>query len=419
VVALLALGLGLGLVGCGGTTASVSDRAVKARAPATPHRQPLAAAPAIGAFGLELMRTLGSGNLVFSPDSIATALAMAGTGAAGQTADQMADVLQLASPTAFAGVGQLQGTIAREQATAGRGQEQAPTLDLANGLFLQRGYALQAGFLSSLAGHFGAAPQTVDFEHDSAGAVQAIDSWVSAHTQGTIPHILASISPQTRLALANAIYLKAVWLKPFQRRATATAPFHGERGVTAVPFMHETDELSYGHGSGYAAVDLPYRASTFSLLIVLPTGQSVAALQRRLDPSLLAGIVHSLAPTPVSLSLPRFHLALQLDLNDSLQALGMTDPFSAAADFSRIAPGERLRIGAVEHAADFTVDEEGTVATAATVVTIEATAVHAPLPRPTPFTANRPFLFFLCDDRTGTVLFAGRLTDPAAAPAPG
>jgi serine protease inhibitor len=182
-----------------------------------------------------------------------------------------------------------------------------------------------------------------------------------------------------------------------------------------VPFMHETVELPYARGRGYAAVELPYSASTLSLLVVLPSGQRLSDLQRRLKPSLLGRIVHGLSPTSVVFALPRFHLSLQAELKGPLQTLGMTDAFSEAADFSGIAPGRGLHIGLVEHAADFTVDEHGTVAAAATIVTVEPGA--APLPvHPVRFTANRPFLFFLRDDRTGAVLFAGRLVDPAAAP---
>ena len=177
--------------------------------------------------------------------------------------------------------------------------------------------------------------------------------------------------------------------------------------------MHETGELRYSHGTGYAAVDLPYRASTLSLLVVLPVGQSVAALQRRLDPSLLARIVRGLSARSVVLSLPRFHLATHSVLNGALEGLGMRDAFGETADFSRITNAARLRVGVVDHAADFTVDEQGTVAAAATIVTIEAVAVRA-FPHPVAFDAHRPFLFFLRDDRTGAVLFAGRMADPAA-----
>jgi serpin B len=232
-------------------------------------------------------------------------------------------------------------------------------------------------------------------------------------TQGLIPQIVAQLEPGTRLALANAVYLKAHWLDPFKASATVSAPFYAESATTPVALMNETEDLRYDRGPGYAAVQLPYSGSTLSLDVLLPERESIAALQRSLNPSRLAGVFAHLSPRIVQLSLPRFHIVLQTDLDGPLKALGMTDAFSEAADFSNITTTEPLQIGAVDHAANFTVEEEGTTAAAATVVTVEATsAPNSPSP-PVVFDADRPFLFFLRDDRSGAILFAGRLADPA------
>jgi serpin B len=279
-------------------------------------------------------------------------------------------------------------------------------------MFLQHGFTPAASFLVGLHRHFGStAPQSVDFRQPSA--VEAINAWVSAHTQGVIPRVLTELPPQTLLALVNAIYLKAAWLHPFKPAATVSAPFHGEGGTSSVAFMNQTDELPYSHGKGYAAVDLPYLGSTLSLLVVLPVGESVATLQRRLDPGGLGRIVTGVSSRPVQLSMPRFHLATHTLLNSTLTALGMTDAFDDLADFRRITSA----VAVVDHAADFTVDEHGTVAAAATVVTAEPVSAPAFRHPPVPFDADRPFLFFLRDDHNGAVLFAGRMTEPASAPA--
>ncbi len=414
---LAALVLIVWATGCSSGSGTSGARPPAPADPAAAQHPGLAPASAIGAFGLDLTRGQARGNLVFSPDSIAAALAMAGSGAAGRTATQMASVLHLKSPQAFAAVGALQGAIAKEQLAAGRGDPRAPTLDLANGLFVQQGYPLTPFFLAGLRRNFsGVAPQLVNFAEPSA--VEAINAWVSTHTQGIIPRVLSQLPPETRLALANAIYLKAAWLHPFAPAASAPAPFHGEGATSPIAFMNQTAELPYGHGQGYAAVDLPYAASTLSLLVVLPVGESVATLERRLDPGRLGRIVSGLSSTPVKLSLPRFHLATHTMLNSTLSALGMTDAFGERADFSRITKAQALKLGVVDHAADFTVDEHGTVAAAATVVTAEPTAAAGPGRPPVSFDANRPFLFFLRDDRTGALLFAGRLSDAASVEAP-
>ena len=176
--------------------------------------------------------------------------------------------------------------------------------------------------------------------------------------------------------------------------------------------MRQTERLRYGSGRGYRAVELPYRASTLSLLVVLPSGGSVGALARRLGGGELARIARRLSPRRVELSLPRFHLATRVALAATLKSLGMPLAFSDAADFSRVATAGSLKIDRVEHVADLVVDEEGTVAAAATGVTAVPKSPRRPPRDLVTFNANRPFLFFVRDRSTGAVLFAGRLTDP-------
>jgi serpin B len=374
---------------------------------------PLAPAAATGAFGLDLMHAQGPGNLVLSPDSVAAALAMTGTGGVGRTAEEIARTLHLKGPAALTGVGDLQHAISAGQAAAAAGDAEPPTLEIANGLFLQQGLPFAPDFLTGAQQHFGAAPETVDFSADPTGALEAINGWVSERTKGLIPRILDSLPEGMALALANAVYLDADWQHPFEKGKTRPGVFHKAAGDVTVDFMHQTESLRYGAGPGYRAVALPYRSSKLSLLVMLPMAQELGALQHGLDGRSLAQIAHDLTPRPVELSLPRFHLSTETELTDTLKKLGMPTPFSASANFSRITTAADLKIAFVEHAADFTVDEAGTVAAAATVVAIAKSRRRPPRDAIT-FDANRPFLFFLRDDRTGAVLFAGRLSDPAS-----
>ncbi len=370
-------------------------------------------AAATGAFGLDLIDALPPGNAVVSPDSVATALSMAGTGATRTTAAEIARVLRLTGPETFTAVGDLQRAIAARQASAGEGDPSAPTLGLANGLFVQRGFQLKPGFLGGLQEHFEAAPDVVDFAGDPQGSVDAINSWVSEHTGGIIPQLLNSVAAETRLMLTNAVYLKAKWRHQFDPMDTDPAPFFRRSGKTRIEFMNQLEQLRYGAGRAWRAVELPYRASSLSLLVVLPVGKSLTALQRRLSVRGLAPVVRGLKPETVELSLPRFHLTAHLELNAILKSLGMKAAFSAAADFSRMTASEALQIDMVEHAADLSVDEEGTVAAAATAVGIRAVSAPAIPSGTIPFNANRPFLFFVRDRETGAVLFAGRLVNPS------
>jgi serpin B len=397
----------------GGHTGLASANAAKPPKHTLPSAEsPLAPAAATGAFGLDLMRAQGPGNLVLSPDSVAAALAMTGTGGVGRTAAEIARVLHLEGPKALAAVGDLQRDLVAGQAAAAGSDPKPPRLEIANGLFLQRGLPFAPAFLAGALHRFGAAPEVVDFEGNRAGALDAINGWVSDRTQGLIPQILDSLPPGMALALANAMYLDADWKHPFQKAKTEPGVFYSATGNATADFMHQTESLRYGTGPGYRAVALPYRSSTLSLLVLLPEGQQLGALQHHLNGRSLARIARGLTPTMVALSLPRFHLEIDTELGGALKKLGMTTAFSEAADFSRISKTVPVTIDSVTHAVDFTVDEAGTVAAAATVVT---TVVKSRRPEPIAFDANRPFLFFLRDDRTGAVLFAGRLTDPTSA----
>jgi serpin B len=361
------------------------------------------------------MRAQPPGNVVLSPDSVAAALAMTGMGAVGPTAREIAGTLHLRGPAAFPAVGSLQRVIAAEQASAGAGDPDPPVLEIANGLFLQQGLPLGPAYLSGLGQRFGVAPQAVDFAGDPNGALDAINGWVSERTKGVIPQILDSLPPGMVLALTNAVYLKAAWRHPFKRADTAPDSFFKPGGPTTAEFMHQTESLRYGSGEGYKVVELPYRSSTLSLLVVLPVRQRLGSLQHRLDAEGLNRIAHSLTRRSVILSLPRFHLSTKAELEDTLKRLGMPTAFSDGADFSRITTAAPLKIDFVRHAADFIVDEEGTVAAAATVVGMVRTSGPGIPTDAVKFNANRPFLFFLRDNRTGAVLFSGRLTDPASA----
>ena len=282
----------------------------------------------------------------------------------------MASALGLSSPSNFASVGTLQSTLANEQAAAGAGNPQAPMLRIADGLFLQQGVALQSGFLSTLSQSFGATPQSVDFT--TPAATQTVNEWVDQQTEGLIPKIVEQFPPETELVLANALYLKAEWRSPFEPGETRPATFTAPGGPETVPFMHRAEQLDYAESSEYTAVQIPYAASPLALLVVMPSpGTSVDTLEQQLDEPTLASLVGSLTPTRLNLSLPSFQIALpSTSIIPQLQALGMTDAFEPGlAEFPKItAGGPPLFISVVQHAADFAVNEQGTIAAAVTAV---------------------------------------------------
>jgi serpin B len=214
--------------------------------------------------------------------------------------------------------------------------------------------------------------------------------------------------------LANAIYLKANWATPFATRLTHDAPFTTATGQRiSVPFMSAPDAAySYASSPHYQAVEVPYRSSSLSLLAILPTGESLTALQPSLNAATLSSLVTALRNRQVNLLMPKLHLHTQTSLNGPLQALGMTDAFGSAANFSAITTKVPLQISLVEHAADLKIDEQGTVAAAATGI-VGPTAIALPTGPPVTVNLDHPYLLLLRDDGSGAILFVARVADPS------
>ena len=389
-----------------------------AAATAAPASQPgtPSAASSENAFALSLLPLIGGdANAVYSPYSIDTALTMAGAGAKGTTAEQIDHVLGASSgATADANAAALLRALG---SAAPGGSSGGPTLQLANALWIQDGVSLERPFVATLTDSFDAPPQSTNFATAPESALQEINGWVSRHTAGLIANLLqpGSVTPATVFVLANAIYLKANWATPFDSHLTHRAPFTTTTGrLVDVPFMSAANvDYGYASASNYQAVDLPYRSSSLSLLAILPVGESITRFDATLTAARLAALVGALHAHAVNLLMPKLHLHTHTLLNGPLEALGMTDAFSPSADFSGITARIPLRISIVEHAADLKVDEQGTVAAAATGI-VGPTAIARPPGPPVTVDLDRPYLLLLRDDASGAILFVARVADPGS-----
>ncbi len=184
--------------------------------------------------------------------------------------------------------------------------------------------------------------------------------------------------------------------------------------------MHRRGAMRFAQLEGYRALELPYRGGQMSMLLLLPDqADGLAALEQALTAERYEATVQALQVQQVDLSLPKFQIdpAGAVPLGASLRQLGMSLPFDPLqADFSGIAnppdPRDRLFLSEVFHKAFVKVDEKGTEAAAATAaIMVGAAAVMRPVPV-MPFKADHPFLFFIRDNPSGTILFSGRVADP-------
>jgi serpin B len=375
------------------------------------------AADAINAFGLDMYRKLASssGNLVMSPASVGLALSMAQAGARGATATEMNAVLHGLGSDAYAdAVSSIEAALTDRTGTFkdSAGHDNQVSLQIANALFPQRGLSLEQAFLDAMASRFGAGVNVVDYATATEAARTAINAWVASHTENRIPEILRQddVTSATRLALANAIYLKAAWLTPFPKELTKAGPFTLADGSTVqAPYMHSVTSLAYADGAGWAAVKLPYVGNELAMLVIVPA--DMATFEAGFDAARLADITSSLSARRVDLTMPKFDIESRFDLGQTLAALGMPTAFGRMADFSGITSEVELHISTVIHVANMTVDEAGTEAAAATVIAIGDTAGPA---EPVELRVDHPFIVVIRDTVTGAAVFVVRVEDPSA-----
>lgn len=363
-----------------------------------------------------------AGNQFVSPYSISSALAMTYAGARGRTAEQMARTLRFDLPPerlhpAFNALDQQLESGARPPA---EGEPQPFQLDVANSIWGQAGHPFKPEFLDLLALNYGAGLRQADFTADAEKARTEINGWVEEKTHERIKDLIPSggVNPATRMVLVNAIYFKADWLFPFEKNNTYPRPFtlaDGTQIQAESMAFDKPSSLAYLDGDGFQAVELPYAGGTTSMLIVLPDAGRLDEIEARLQGDALEQALGQAQPTRMQLVLPKFSFTAQYKLKDILSGMGMPDAFcEGGADFSGMDETGNLCIDQVFHKAFVAVDEKGTEAAAATaVVVMEASAM---IDEYLTLEVNRPFLFMIRHNPSGTILFMGRVMDPRPAP---
>jgi serpin B len=211
--------------------------------------------------------------------------------------------------------------------------------------------------------------------------------------------------------VTNAIYFKSQWEKVFEKAVTKEVEFFGVHTTSRVPMMHQKGGYLYYECEGFQALSLPYKGRRLSMLIVLPRKKDdLTTLESQwFTKSTFRQVTQGFDDESVIVSLPRFRIEMSFKLKPVLCALHVDLPFSDDADFSGIGDGP-LKISDLIHKAFIEVNEEGTEAAAATAARMMlSTGVGGPVAEPKVFRADHPFLFFIWERKTNTVLFAGRV----------
>ena len=368
-------------------------------------------------FALDLFEEVSgmqeSDNIFLSPFSISTALGLTYTGARGQTASEMAAVLHFTLPVEAINRAFHSLSEALSSGDTGRPESGDPfTLSISNGLWVQDGFTLLDEYVDEVTEYYSAEVRNLDFIDDCDNSRETINNWVAQSTMDRIQNLIPPgvLNDETRVVLTNAVYFKAAWLKPFDERSTSDKQFFpGDGSAIEVPMMSQTEYFRFVSTEGCSAVELDYAAGNASMLILLPDGD-IEEFQQNIDAALLETIRGRLASVRVSLSIPKFEFSRSLQLSQILKTLGMESAFRSGADFSGITGSPDLFISDVLHKAFVKVDEAGTEAAAATAVVMGLTAIPE---EPVEMNINRPFLFFILDRDSGSIVFMGRIMDPS------
>ena len=340
-------------------------------------------------------------NFMISPLSLSMALAMTWNGADGETKAVMQKVLKLDGYT-----DQEVNEYYEKLREALLKTDPSTKLAIANSIRTNKNIKIKDDFIRLNNEYFNSTVESVDFS--DANSVKLMNKWAADNTNNLITHVLDKTNPNALMYLMNALYFKGIWTSEFNSRNTSSKPFYSEDGQTKnVDMMHQKSSFNYNENQTMQIVELPYGNQAFSMIVLLPKeGNKLADVTQELQNSNSWGnLVSGLRSTQVDLYLPKFKTEYSRVLNDVLEKMGMGIVFETlAAVFSRMTDADAF-ISFVEQFTYINTDEVGTEAAAVTVVGIELTSYQPD--RTATFNANRPFIYIIRENSTGSILFMG------------
>ncbi|KAG8133243.1 putative Serpin B6-like protein [Naja naja] len=362
----------------------------------------------------ELSANDPSDNLFFSPMSISASLLMVSLGARNNTEAQMLKALSVSNDgEVHPRFQELISHINKPHANY--------SLNLANRLFGETSYHFLASFIESTENFYNASLEKLNFKEASEDSRRHINAWVEEKTSGKIQDLLVPgiIDSRTKLVLVNAIYFKGIWADKFNKDHTVEKPFWINKNESkTVQMMFNNAKYNMAHISAYqtSVLEIPYVGNELSMIILLPdkiadNSTGLEKLEREITYEKLIDWINpkKMFSRTIQLSFPKFKLEEKYDLKPVLRRMGMMDAFhEGKADFSGISTNNDLVISEVVHKSFIEVNEEGTEAAAATGVIFVFYSAQLPLE----IKVDHPFLFFIMQRSTNTILFFGRYSSP-------
>lgn len=363
-------------------------------------------------FGLSLLQELDKTipideNILISPVSIQTAMNMAANGADGQTLSQILTGLHTAEWD-LDEVNQRQA--AWQQILTNSGGH--PEVLMANGYFEDPNRINTfEEFKQKIKQYYNASVEQHDF--NSQAAVDNINAWVNDQTKGKIDKILEGIDDEEIAFLINALYFRADWLEGFDPNATSYRDFNLPNGnQVSTPFMTADRLFNYVQSEDYTALEIPFKDETFSLTLAMPsTDINLQQFIKKMNSGYINEMYEEMSENRAIAYIPHLDLSYKEDLKNTLIAVGIDDAFSnSKADFTKLGEsliGPRIFITRVDHKSVLKIDEYGAEGAAVTSVGFGVTSM------PPVLDFNRPFVIILRHIETNSLLFIGRVANPA------
>lgn len=344
-----------------------------------------------------LLATVSSDdNVTISPYSAGVALSMLAEGADGQT---LAELDKALASCRFK---------KSDIEEAGSEAEDAVIVRSANSLWTNSSYPVKAAYSELLSREYGATSQALDFSLNSSK--DAINAWAREHTEGKIDNVVNELSPQMVAILANALYFKGAWHRPFDVHMTAERTFHGTRGDRAVDFMSAEEFYEYAEYYGNQMVRIPYIGGRYAMTIFLPSeDMGLSGVESYMDEAVFDQAMEKLSYQKIKLSLPKFRVEGDFSLIQTLQRMGVHEAFGSGAELSGIADGP-LTVSEVNQKTYVNVDEAGSEAAAVTTIGVRLTAMR-PVEQVPVMNVDRPFYYMISDTESGIIFFIGRISN--------
>lgn len=352
-------------------------------------------------------------NIIFSPYSMFTAMAICYDGAESSTKEQISNVFYYPVNKSV-----LEES-SKEMIDAINSDNNAYNLETANALWVNDEYSLNEQYVYNAVNYYDGMVTPLDFINEPERSTDTINIWVENKTNEKIIDLIPNdkIDSTTKLVITNTIYFNGKWVYQFEESDTRKEPFTLSNGQEKlVDIMYTPQKFSYGEDRNAKILELPYEGNDLCMYIVLPDENNIAEFESDFDLKYYNKLKADMQiERIVKTSIPKFKIKTSAGLKSQLIEMGITDAFNDdSADFTGIFDIEEMTegnlfISEVYHQAFISVNERGTEATAATAIEMGATYTPQSLWE---FDADHPFLFFIEYKRTGCILFMGKVENP-------